>query len=136
MTAMNCSAQRPGAGSWRSAADSETTLRHWRRWSLRAVLNAWCDRFPSGWIGRRLVPLFIQAGLGDVVTYPRTLVLRELDVADQIYSFMSTAEGLAKAGTISRADADRWTDELRAADAEGRFFSSYTGFLVSGTRLQ
>ena len=29
----------------------------------RTVLNAWCDRFPSGWIGRRLVPLFLQAGL-------------------------------------------------------------------------
>lgn len=44
----------------------------------RTVLNAWCDRFPSGWIGRRLVPLFLQAGLGDVVAYPRTLVLRDL----------------------------------------------------------
>jgi hypothetical protein len=33
----------------------------------RIVLNAWCDRFPSGWIGRRLVPLFLQAGLRDVV---------------------------------------------------------------------
>ena len=44
----------------------------------RTVLNAWCDRFPSGWIGRRLVPLFLQAGLRDVVTHPKTLVLREL----------------------------------------------------------
>jgi ubiquinone/menaquinone biosynthesis C-methylase UbiE len=35
---------------------------------------------------------------------------------------------------ISRNDADRWSDELRTADAEGRFFTSYTGFLVSGTR--
>jgi len=49
----------------------------------RAVLNAWCDRFPSGWIGRRLVPLFLEAGLRDVVASPRTLVLRELDVADR-----------------------------------------------------
>src|SRR5262249_18321771 len=53
----------------------------------RTVLNAWCDRFPSGWIGRRLVPLFLQAGLGDVVTYPKTLVLRELGVADRVFSF-------------------------------------------------
>ena len=36
----------------------------------RSVLNAWCDRFPSGWIGRRLVPLFLQSGLGDVVIVP------------------------------------------------------------------
>jgi hypothetical protein len=29
----------------------------------RTVLNAWCDRSASGWIGRRLVPLFPRAGL-------------------------------------------------------------------------
>ncbi len=101
----------------------------------RTILNAWCDRFPSGWIGRQLVPLFLQAGLHDVVTYPKTLVLRELDVADRIYSFFSTAEGLVATRTIGRDDADRWSGGLRTADAEGRFFTSYTGFLVSGTRL-
>ena len=100
----------------------------------RTVLNAWCDRFPSGWIGRRLVPLFLQAGLRDVVTYPKTLVLRELGVADRIFSLFSTAERLAEARLISRSDADRWSDALRTADAEGRFFTSYTGFLVSGIR--
>jgi ubiquinone/menaquinone biosynthesis C-methylase UbiE len=100
----------------------------------RAVLNAWCDRFPSGWIGRRLVPLFLQAGLRDVVAFPKTLVLRELDVADRIYCFMATVERLADAGIVGRDDAGRWSDGLRAADVEGRFFSSYTGFLVRGTR--
>ncbi len=101
----------------------------------RTILNAWCDRFPSGWIGRRLVPLFLQAGLRDVVIYPKTLVLRELDVADRIYGFISTADGLVATRAIGRDDADRWSDGLRTADAEGRFFTSYTGFLVSGTRL-
>lgn len=104
------------------------------RLTTRTVLNAWCDRFPSGWIGRRMVPLFLQAGLDDVVAYPRTLVLRELAVADGVYSFFSTAEGLAEAGVVSRDDADRWIGELRAADSDGQFFSSYTGFLVTGTR--
>ncbi len=100
----------------------------------RIVLNAWCDRFPSGWIGRQLVPLFLEAGLGDVVAYPKTLVLRELDVADQLYRFFSTAQGLVMTRTVNRDDAERWADGLRTADAEGRFFTSYTGFLVSGRR--
>jgi hypothetical protein len=104
------------------------------RASTRTVLNAWCDRFPSGWIGRRLVPLFLAAGLSDVAARPKTLVLTDLGVADRLYSFFATAERLAGAGVISEADAKRWSDALRAADAEGRFFSSYTGFLVSGTR--
>jgi SAM-dependent methyltransferase len=100
----------------------------------RTVLNAWCDRFPSGWIGRRLFPLFVQAGLRDVVASPKTLVLRELDVADRIYCFMATVERLAEAGIVGRDAAARWSQELRAADAAGRFFTSYTGFLVCGTR--
>jgi ubiquinone/menaquinone biosynthesis C-methylase UbiE len=99
----------------------------------RTVLNAWCDRFPSGWIGRRLVPLFVQAGLRDVVASPKTLVLRQLDVADRVYSFIATVERLADAGVVGRNDARRWSDGLRAADADGSFFSSYTGFLVRGT---
>ena len=58
----------------------------------------------------------------------------DLGVADRVFSFFATAEGLVHAGTISRADADRWIGELRAADTDGRFFTSYTGFLVSGNR--
>jgi SAM-dependent methyltransferase len=56
------------------------------RATTRVILNAWWDRFPSGWIGCRLVPLFLKAGLGDVVTSPKTLVLRELEVADRVFS--------------------------------------------------
>jgi hypothetical protein len=100
----------------------------------RSILHTWCDRFPSGWIGRRLVPLFLDAGLDGVVTHPKTLVSNDLGVADRVFSFFATAEGLVHAGTISRADADRWMGELRAADTDGRFFTSYTGFLVSGNR--
>jgi hypothetical protein len=62
------------------------------------------------------------------------LVLRELEVADRVFSLFSTAERLAEAGVISRNGIDRWSDGLRTADAEGRFFASYTGFLVSGRR--
>ena len=100
----------------------------------RIILNAWCDRFPSGWIGRQLVPLFLQAGLRDVVASPRTLVLRELDVADRIFCFMATIARLADTGVVGRNDAERWSHELRGADVAGRFFTSYTGFLVRGTR--
>ncbi len=141
MRVTTCWAPRRGTGSSRSAAGSGTTPRRWRgashpadRALTRTVLNAWCDRFPSGWIGRRLVPLFLQSGLRDVVTYPKTLVLRDLDVADQVFSFISTAERLAEARAIGRDDADRWGTELRTANAEEQFFTSYTGFLVCGTR--
>ncbi len=100
----------------------------------RTVLNAWCDRFPSGWIGRRLVPLFLQAGLRDVVALPKTLVLRDLAVADRLYCFFASVGRLEEAAVVPREDAASWSDGLRTADREGRFFCSYTGFLVQGTR--
>jgi ubiquinone/menaquinone biosynthesis C-methylase UbiE len=126
---------RPGGVLVAFDNDWETlTVNSADRALTRAVMNAFCDRFPSGWIGRQLVPLFLDAGLRDVVASPKTLVLRELDVADRIYSFFATVGRLADAGVIGRDDAARWSDGLRAAAADGRFFSSYTGFLVRGTR--
>lgn len=62
------------------------------------------------------------------------MVSNDLDVADRVFSFFATADGLVNAGTVDPDDADRWRNELRAADAAGRFFTSYTGFLVAGTR--
>jgi SAM-dependent methyltransferase len=126
---------RPGGVLVAFDNDWETlTIDSTDRSLTRTVLNTWCDRFPSGWIGRRLVPLFLDAGLDEVATHPKTLVSSDLGVADRVFSFFATAEGLVTKGTISRADADRWIGELRAADDDGRFFTSYTGFLVSGTR--
>jgi len=100
----------------------------------RRVLNSWCDRFPSGWIGRRLGPMFLEAGLRDVVSSPNTLVLTDLDVADRLYLFFTTAGRLAEAGDVGRIDAERWSNGLRASAGAGRFFSSLTGFLARGTR--
>ena len=104
------------------------------RATTRAILNAWCDRFPSGWIGRRMRALFLDAGLEDVETHPKTLVCTDLAVADRVFSLFATADGLVDTGVISSDVVGSWKGELRDADAAGRFLSTYTGFLVSGTR--
>ncbi len=108
----------------------------------RAVLNAWCDRFPSGWIGRRLVPLLLQAGLRDVVAFPKTLVLRDLTVADRLYCLFTTVGRLAKSGVVSQEDAARWAEELCAADARAdssartpAFWCAALGLETSARRL-
>ena len=101
----------------------------------RTILNAWCDRFPSGWIGRRMVGLFLEAGLDDVGTRPKTMVLARPRRRRRCLQLLLRRPTVSSTpGAISRDDADRWSDELRSADAAGRFFTSYTGFLVSGTR--
>lgn len=110
--------------------DWETlTVDHPDRPRTRSVLNAWTDRFPCGWIGRQMVPLFQDAGLVEVEATPHTLVLRDLDTADRLYCFFATA-----AGALPADDAARWSETLRATAARGRFFSSYTGFLVRGVK--
>jgi ubiquinone/menaquinone biosynthesis C-methylase UbiE len=126
---------RPGGTLVAFDSDWETlTVDSQDRALTRAILNAWCDRFPAGWIGRRLRGLFLDAGLDDVKTHPKTLVCTELEVADRVFSLFATADGLVSAGTVGRDDADRWKRELRSADSAGRFLTTYTGFLVSGTR--
>lgn len=126
---------RPGGMLVAFDNDWETlTIDSPNRSLTRTVLNAWCDRFPSGWIGRRMVGLFTEAGLADVEVFPKTMVSNDLGVADRVFSFFATADGLVAAGTIDHDDVERWRNELRAADAAGRFFTSYTGFLVVGSR--
>src|SRR4051794_10352501 len=86
---------RPGGVLVAFDNDWETlTIDSTDRSLTRTVLNTWCDRFPSGWIGRRLVPLFLDAGLDQVATHPKTLVSSDLRVADRVFSFFATAEGL------------------------------------------
>lgn len=104
------------------------------RATTRTVLNAWCDRFPSGWIGRRLVPLFVEAGLQDVVAAPATLVVRDLDTADRLYAFLATLDRLVQSGTLTPDAAARWSEFLRNSDHSGTFFTSLTGYQVWGMR--
>jgi ubiquinone/menaquinone biosynthesis C-methylase UbiE len=126
---------RPGGALVAYDNDWETlTVSSTERALTRVVLNTWCDRFPSGWIGRQLVPLLVEAGLQDVAVFPKTLVLRELDLADKLYCFFTTAQRLVDDKVLGPDQARRWTEGLREMDRSGRFFCSYTGFLVHGTK--
>jgi hypothetical protein len=45
--------------------------------------------FPSGWIGRELRALFLDVGLIDVETHPKTLVCNDLEGADRVFSLFA-----------------------------------------------
>jgi hypothetical protein len=53
-------------------------------------------------------------------------------VTDSLCCLFTNVGRLAEAGVVSREDADRWSDGLRAG--AGHFFCSYTGFLVRGVQ--
>ncbi len=101
----------------------------------RILLNVWCDSFPSGgWIGRQLARHFRQAGLMDIEIVPQTLVFSELELADQVLDLSRTAAAAGAAGRASAEEIEEWLEELAELDRRGQFFSSFTAFIVKGTK--
>jgi ubiquinone/menaquinone biosynthesis C-methylase UbiE len=100
----------------------------------RQLLNFWCDSFPSGWVGRYLRQDLRQAGLTDIQVVPETLVITQFDLADQVFDLVQTAQATVEAGLVSSSEAQAWLSELQAFDRAQAFFSSFTGFIVSGQK--
>lgn len=100
----------------------------------RKILNFWCDHIPNGWVGRNVSPAFHAAGLIDIETLPVTLVVNSLPLAKRIFDLDTTTALAKKAGIIRSEEAEDWMEGHAAAEKAGRFFSSLTFFLVSGTK--
>jgi hypothetical protein len=100
----------------------------------RHLLNFWCDSFPAGWVGRSLPRYFHHAGLTDIQISPETLVVRQFELADEIFDLKQTALQASKTGVVSPNEAQHWLEELQALEQSGEFFCSFTGFIVSGKK--
>ncbi len=102
------------------------------RITARKIVNAWCDGFRDGWLGRRIPGLFHEARLFDVVVFPETLRLTPALAAPMVGP--PTVDRAVAAGTLTPAEADAWLRWLgKTADA-GRLFCMLTGFLVAGRK--
>jgi ubiquinone/menaquinone biosynthesis C-methylase UbiE len=98
----------------------------------RKVLHSYTDSFRNGWLGRRIPALFREAGLQELTILPYALRLTytlALQVAGP-----ATVDRARAAGVLSEAEAETWLQQLQAAEAAGRFFSTLSGFLVSGRK--
>ena len=100
----------------------------------RRILNARCDRFPEGWIGRRLPRLLRAAGLEVVTVQPLTAVHTRLAEADAVGILRASAVQATKDGVVSAAEAQDWIGALERADHEGNFFASGTLFIAAARR--
>jgi hypothetical protein len=91
------------------------------------------DGHQHGWNGRQLARRFVDRGLSERELTPYTVLL-------PFDFFRSSMEGrLAQdqeSGNLglSADELDTWWKPLRVAAAEGRFFASLTGFVLTGTR--
>jgi SAM-dependent methyltransferase len=113
--------------------DWETLLiDHPDRPLTRAVLNAYCDSLPDGWLGRRLPALFRDVGLVGITVLPATFVTTEAAVLRQFVPLAATVARAVATGVVESQRGATWLDDLEAAERAGRLFASLTCFIVSG----
>lgn len=100
----------------------------------RKILNFWSDQFMNGWIGRELFRICMDCGAIMVSAYPRTMVLHDLEFCEQIFGIMETVNRTVHAGIITSEEAAAWLSSISDADRAGKFFCSFTGYLVKGRK--
>ena len=115
--------------------DSETLLIDASdREVTRKILNYRCDSRKNGWMGRQLYGLFKKFEMLDIAAEAGTLVLTEYEPANNVFVLEKTVKEAQKTGVVSLKESNDWLKELKEADKAGRFFSSMSGFIVSGRK--
>jgi SAM-dependent methyltransferase len=102
------------------------------RKTSRKLVNAWCDGFRNGWLGRHVPELFREAGLQEVGITPATLWLR-YPLAMQMIG-PGTVERACAAGVLSAAEGEEWLQQMQETYEAGRLFCTLTGFIVVGRK--
>jgi ubiquinone/menaquinone biosynthesis C-methylase UbiE len=105
-----------------------------KREVTRKILNFWCDHIPNGWAGRALPAAFSEAGLEAITVTPMSLVITDLPLARRVFDLETTLSLAVQAGALDACEAEIFAGEQVQAGAAGRFFSSLTFYLVTGTK--
>jgi ubiquinone/menaquinone biosynthesis C-methylase UbiE len=101
------------------------------RATTRRVVASFSDSMRSGWIGRQLRRLFLDTGMSGVAVTCHQVFIGFEFLGLLIGGHLTRAQ---QAGTLDPAEIKRWWDDLRGADATGRFLAGFTAFIVSGTK--
>lgn len=100
----------------------------------RKILNFWADSFMNGWIGRRLLRLCHDCDAGEVSVLARTMIMNDLSTCDRIFGIRDTVRLAVEKEVIDDEAGSRWLSVLENDDRSGRFFASFTGYLVYGRK--
>jgi hypothetical protein len=98
----------------------------------RRILQHSQSRQVDAWSGRRLSPLFREAGFRDIVVEP--IVGIDEGRGDRVWlDYLVERAGIAVGDrVITEQEARHWSERLIDAFAAGRFFFSVTQFAVMG----
>lgn len=127
---------RPGARVVMHEPDQEMNLiGPGDRAITRRLMNYFCDRHPSGWVGRQLHALARQAGLTEITIEPDIWIWTDHAEAMRILWLERTVAEAVEAGAISEDEANGWVSGLRQAGAAGHFFAAAGFFILSGRKV-
>ena len=97
----------------------------------RKVVNAICDSFPNGWIGRQLPALFRSSGLVDTFIIPHTLIFPLTTLAMALEGVLKNAQ---ETGVLTDDEVKKWREQLEEAERQDSFFGAASGFIVGGRK--
>jgi len=100
----------------------------------RTFFRFCADRFPDGSTGRKLYRYFRERGLADVAVHADTLVLHNFTLAAKTMNMEQFLSAALEQGVLARNDAEQWQQDLKAADADGRFTFAGMMFAAVGTK--
>ena len=101
------------------------------RATTRRVVASFSDSMPSGWIGRQLRRMFLDAGMTEVAVMGHQVFIGFEFLELLIGGHLTRAQ---QAGTLDPAEVKRLWNDLRDADVAGRFLAGFTAFIVSGRK--
>jgi ubiquinone/menaquinone biosynthesis C-methylase UbiE len=96
------------------------------------VAVAAARRVRSGLVGRTLRRLVLDAGLVEVGTAARTLVVTDRARAEMLFDLPGAAAQAVADGRLERDRAGAWLDDLARADARSRLLVAMTAFMAVG----
>jgi SAM-dependent methyltransferase len=101
------------------------------RATTRRVVASFSDSMRSGWIGRQLRHMFLDAGMTEVAVTCQQVFIGFEFLGLLIGGHLTRAQ---QADTLDPAEVKRWWNDLRDADVAGRFLAGFTAFIVSGRK--
>jgi ubiquinone/menaquinone biosynthesis C-methylase UbiE len=101
------------------------------RETTRRIVSSFSDSMRSGWIGRQLRRMFLDGGMIEVAVVAHQIFIGFEFLGLLIGGHLTRAQ---RAGTLDATEVKRWWDDLRDADAAGRFLAGFTAFIVSGAK--
>ena len=98
---------------------------------MRRMKQPIFDSVPHGGIGSQLPHLYRQVGLQEIQVVPHAFTPSYF-----VYERLARGplEQALQSGIISQTEFESWWQAVEQANQEGRFFSAYLGFVVSGRK--